>query len=143
MSNIYDGVLCEMHLLNITNLKRGTKKMRINWKIFSAKTLLAKFNKKFDRILLSSIPWKLWNDGNGASLPIGKRVDLYKRGHCVKVSKYGVISGLYFPTFGLNMERYEVFGHFSRSGSLKNCMFSYQWTVSYTIETSIVKEFII
>ena len=50
-----------------------------------------------------------------------------------KVSKYGVISGLYFPAFGLNAERYfvsprmqsecgkmrtrnnSVFGHFSRS----------------------------
>ena len=50
-----------------------------------------------------------------------------------KVSKYGAISGLHFPTFGLNTERYEVsvriqsecgkirtrnssvFGHFSRS----------------------------
>ena len=50
-----------------------------------------------------------------------------------KVSKYGVISGLYFPVFGLNMERKRVsfriqsehrkirtrnnsvFGHFSRS----------------------------
>ena len=50
-----------------------------------------------------------------------------------KVSKYGVFSGPYFPTFGLNMERYGVslriqsefgkirttknsaFGHFSRS----------------------------
>ena len=49
------------------------------------------------------------------------------------MSKYGVISGPYFPAFGLNMERYEVslgmqskcgeirtrnhskFGHFSRS----------------------------
>ena len=143
MPNIYDGVICEMHLLNITNLKWDTKKMRINRKRFSAKTLLSKFNKKFDRILLSSISWKLWNDGNGASLPIEKRVDLYKRFTAWKVSKYGVISGPYFPAFGLNTERYEVFGHFSRSGSLKNCMFSYQWTVSYTIETSIVKEFII
>ena len=26
-----------------------------------------------------------------------------------KVSKYGVISGPYFPAFGLNTERYEVF----------------------------------
>ena len=26
-----------------------------------------------------------------------------------KVSKYGVISGPHFPTFGLNTERYEVF----------------------------------
>ena len=53
--------------------------------------------------------------------------------HCVKVSKYGVFSGPYFPEFGLNMKRYSVslsiqleygkvrtrknsvFGHFSRS----------------------------
>ena len=76
MSDIYDGVLCEMHLLNITNLKRGIKKMKINRKRCSAKTLRGKFNKKFDRILLSSIPWKLWNGGNGASLPIEKTVDL-------------------------------------------------------------------
>ena len=52
-----------------------------------------------------------------------------------KVSKYGVISGPYFPVFGLNTERYSVslriqpecvtirtrinsvFGHFSRSAS--------------------------
>ena len=36
------------------------------------------------------------------------------------VSNYGVFSGLYFPAFGLNTERYgvsnnSVFGHFSRS----------------------------
>ena len=55
-----------------------------------------------------------------------------------KVPKYGVFSGPYFPTFGLNTERYEVslriqskcgkiqtrrnfaFGHFSRSVSLNN-----------------------
>ena len=30
--------------------------------------------------------------------------DFFKR-HCVKVSKYGVISGPYFPVFGLNTER--------------------------------------
>ena len=38
-----------------------------------------------------------------------------------KVSKYGVISGPYFPTFGVNTERYftrnnSAFGHFSHSG---------------------------
>ena len=51
---------------------------------------------------------------------------------CLKVPKYGVFSGPYFPAFGLNTERYEVslriqskcgkirtkkysvFGHFSR-----------------------------
>ena len=32
-----------------------------------------------------------------------------------KVSKYGVFSGPYFPTFGLNTERYSAFGHFSRN----------------------------
>ena len=32
-----------------------------------------------------------------------------------KVSKYEVISGLCYPAFGLNTERYFVFGHFSRS----------------------------
>ena len=55
------------------------------------------------------------------------------KNHCVKVSKYGVFSSLYFPAFGLNRERYgvslriqsecgkirtsknSVFGHFSRS----------------------------
>ena len=55
--------------------------------------------------------------------------------HCVKVPKYGVFSGLYFPAFGLNMEIYSVnlriqsecekilarrnfvFGHFSYSGT--------------------------
>ena len=53
------------------------------------------------------------------------------------MSKYGVISGPYFPTFGLNTERYKVslriqsecgeirttnisvFGHFSRSANMK------------------------
>ena len=28
--------------------------------------------------------------------------------HCLKVSKYGVFSGPYFPAFGLNTERYFV-----------------------------------
>ena len=60
-----------------------------------------------------------------------------------KVSKYGVLSGPYFPAFGLNTERYSVslhiqfncgkigtrknsvFGHFSRSG-----FFNYWDTVS-------------
>ena len=55
-----------------------------------------------------------------------------------KVFKYGVISGPYFPAFGLNTERYEasvciqseygkirtrnnsVFGHFSRSDTHNN-----------------------
>ena len=55
-----------------------------------------------------------------------------------KVSKYGVISGSYFPVFGLNMERYSVslriqpeygkirtrnnsvFGHFSSSVQIAN-----------------------
>ena len=55
------------------------------------------------------------------------------KNHCVKVSKYGVFSSLYFPAFGLNRERYglslriqsecgkirtrknSVFGHFSCS----------------------------
>ena len=55
-----------------------------------------------------------------------------------KVSKYGVISGPYFPALGLNTERYEasvcihseygkirtrnnsVFGHFSRSDTHNN-----------------------
>ena len=55
-----------------------------------------------------------------------------------KVSKYGVISGPYFPAFGRNTERYEasvriqseywkirtrnnsVFGHFSRSDTHNN-----------------------
>ena len=32
-----------------------------------------------------------------------------------KVSIYGVISGPYFPVFGLNTEIYSVFGHFSRA----------------------------
>ena len=65
-----------MQPLNIINSKRGTKKIRIDRKTFFAKIFLVKFNKKFDRILLSSIPWKLWNGGNGASLPIEKTVDL-------------------------------------------------------------------
>ena len=57
--------------------------------------------------------------------------------NCENVSKYGVFSGLYFPAFGLNMERYEVslwvqskyrkmqtrknsvFGQFSRSEKVK------------------------
>ena len=39
--------------------------------------------------------------------------------HCVKVSKYGFISGPYFSSFGLNTERYEVFGHFLRSVCVK------------------------
>ena len=32
-----------------------------------------------------------------------------------KLSKYGVISGSYFPAFGLNTDQNSVFGHFSRS----------------------------
>ena len=32
-----------------------------------------------------------------------------------KVSKYRVFSGPYFPAFGLNTERYSVFGHISHS----------------------------
>ena len=39
--------------------------------------------------------------------------------HCVKVSKCGFISGPYFSSFGLNTERYEVFGHFLRSVCVK------------------------
>ena len=57
--------------------------------------------------------------------------------NCENVSKYGLFSGLYFPAFGLNMERYEVslcvqsecrkmqtrknsvFGHFSHSEKVK------------------------
>ena len=39
--------------------------------------------------------------------------------HFVKVSKYGVIFGPYFPVFGPNTGKYgpeiTVFGHFSRS----------------------------
>ena len=60
-----------------------------------------------------------------------------------KVSKYGVISGPYFPVFGLNTEIYEVnlriqseyrnirtrnnsvFGHFSRSDILPNDLLKY------------------
>ena len=59
-------------------------------------------------------------------------VTLMCKTYCVKVSKYGVFSGPYFPAFGLNTERYgvsfriqskcrklrtrknPVFGHFSR-----------------------------
>ena len=40
-----------------------------------------------------------------------------------KVSKYGVISGPYFPAFGLNTERYSVFDHFSRSDTLLQVLF--------------------
>ena len=36
-----------------------------------------------------------------------------------KVSKYGVISGPYFPVFGLNTESCEVLGHFSRSADIE------------------------
>ena len=57
------------------------------------------------------------------------------------MSKYGVISGLYFPAFGLNTERYEVslriqsecgkirtrnnsvFGHFSGSDTRHSILF--------------------
>ena len=49
---------------------------------------------------------------------------LVKRKHSTswKVSKYGVISGPYFPAFELNSGKlrtrnYSVFGHFSRSGT--------------------------
>ena len=57
----------------------------------------------------------------------------FQKMHCVNVSKYGIISGPYFPVFGLNTEIYSVnlwiqseykkiptrnnslFGHFSHS----------------------------
>ena len=64
-----------------------------------------------------------------------------------KVSKYGVISGPYFPVFGLNTEVYSVnlhiqseyrkiwtrktsiFGHFSRSASNRNACVCSSFTV--------------
>ena len=39
---------------------------------------------------------------------LGKAIGTFKKMRCVKVSKYGVFSGPYFPVFGLNMDIYGV-----------------------------------
>ena len=41
------------------------------------------------------------------------KTDLSENSHCVKVSKYGVFSGPYFPAFGLNTDRYAYLSVFS------------------------------
>ena len=41
----------------------------------------------------------------------------------LKVSNYGVISGPYFPVFGLNTEIYRVFGQFLRSDRYNNLLY--------------------
>ena len=53
-----------------------------------------------------------------------------------KVSKYGVFSGPYFPSFGLNTEGYGV-SHFSRSDIYKNFANFHSsrellWLIEYT-----------
>ena len=53
-----------------------------------------------------------------------------------KVSKYGVISGPYFPTFGLNTERYFVLGHISRSKTWNELFNPLTTDVSNHIKTS-------
>ena len=71
-----------------------------------------------------------------------------------KVSKYGVFSGLYFPAFGLNTERYEVslciqsecrkirtrknsvFGHISHSAFLE------RWVVCYVSNVKKSKKWV-
>ena len=80
-----------------------------------------------------------FNCDTSVQLPVSSflvlRKKYYQRGTAWKVSKYGVISGPYFPVFGLNTEIYEAnlciqseyrkirtrnnngFGHFSRSGN--------------------------
>ena len=55
-----------------------------------------------------------------------------------KVSKYGVISGLYFPAFGLNTERhfvsnYSVFGHFSLSEFYRFMIFLFYFSNRFIV----------
>ena len=84
--------------------------------------------------------------------------------HCVKVSKYGVIFGPYFPAFGLNPERYfvslrfqsecgkirtrknSIFGHFSRSvrvnGSCSDELEVNPLSANFTKWSNTLKQFV-
>ena len=68
-----------------------------------------------------------------------------------KVSLLGVVSGPYFPAFGLNMERYSVFGHFSRSDFVKlplvatsepRVILFFSWNLAYLSLDAVVLQFL-
>ena len=67
------------------------------------------------------------------------------------VSKEGVFSGLYFPAFGLNTERYSVFGHFWRSDFVKlptvansepQVILSFSWNLACLSLDAVVLHFL-
>ena len=68
-----------------------------------------------------------------------------------KVSQFGVFSGPYFPAFGLNTERYSVFGHYSRSDFVKlrlvansepRVILFFSWNLTYLTLDAVVLQFL-
>ena len=58
--------------------------------------------------------------------------------HCVKVSKYGVFSGSYFPVFGLNTEIYTVYlciqSEYRKIRTKKNSVFGHLHSVDFNLD---------
>ena len=76
--------------------------------------VVEKSNSKNLKVIKNTLPNKSWNPEDLKN----------NHSHCVKVSKYGVISGPYFPVFSPNTGKYgpevTVFGHFSSSEQLES-----------------------
>ena len=76
--------------------------------------VVEKSNSKNLKVIKNTLPNKSWNPEDLKN----------NHSHCVKVSKYGLISGPYFPVFSPNTGKYGpeviVFGHFSSSEQLES-----------------------